>query len=134
MDLNMNLIKNMVTKYPKMVVGITIILTLFFGYYAIQVEINTDIKDMFPKDHPTITTFEDVGDAYGGSEFVVLILEHEEHVINLETLASIDYLTNEFEEIQGVNKVRSITNIDEIRGMDFTIEVGQFIDDLPQMR
>ncbi|WP_245579435.1 efflux RND transporter permease subunit [Halonatronum saccharophilum] len=132
MNLNMKFINNIVTKYPKLVVGITILVTIFFAYYASQVEINTDIKDMFPEDHPTINTFEDVGDAYGGSEFVVLILEHEEHVLNIETLERIDYLTNQFEDLQGVNKVRSITNIDEIRGMDFTIEVGEFIDELPQ--
>ncbi|WP_408954365.1 efflux RND transporter permease subunit [Natroniella sp. ANB-PHB2] len=132
MELNLDLIKKIIKKYPKVIIIFTILVSVFFAYHALQVEISTDIKDMFPEDHATLNTFEEVGDDYGGSEFIVLVLEDEDNIINLASLKDINYLTQTFEELRGVNEVRSITNIDEIRGVDFTVEVGEFIEELPQ--
>ncbi|MCK8825388.1 efflux RND transporter permease subunit [Fuchsiella alkaliacetigena] len=124
------LVQRFIKKYPKLIILVTILITVFFAYQALDVEIDTDMKEMFPDGHPTVETFDEISDEYGGSEYVVMILESE-NVINKDTLGNIDYLTEEFAEIEGVNKVRSISNIEEIHGEDFTIEIRDFIRDLP---
>lgn len=127
----MNIINRLVFQFPKVIIGIIILLTGFFGYQAFDIGINTDIKDMFPQDDPAVAVFDSVSEKYGGSEMIILMLG-DENIIDLQSLRNIDTLTRRFGKIEGINQVRSITNIEEIRGEGMTIEVGEFIQDLPK--
>ncbi|ADL13199.1 efflux RND transporter permease subunit [Acetohalobium arabaticum] len=126
----MKFIKDIVHKYPKGIIAITILITIFFAYQAADIQINTDIKKMFPEGDPVVDTFDRVSERYGGAEYVVLMLQ-DENIMDRESLGHIDEITTKMEEIEGVNKAQSITNIEEIRGQGFTVEVGDFIKDLP---
>ncbi len=129
----MKFIKSFVQKYAKGIIIMTILLTVFFAYQAIGVKINTDMKKMFPDGDPVVETFDKISDRYGGSEYIVLMLKDRD-IMDKETLQHIDYLTKKLEGIKGINKVRSITNIEEIRGKGFTIEIGEFIKEIPKTK
>lgn len=126
----MKFIKDFVHQHPKVIIVITILITIFFAYQAEDVQINTDIKKIFPEGDPVVDTFDRVSERYGGAEYVVLML-HDENIMDRESLGHIDEITTKMEQIKGVDKVQSITNIEEIRGQNFTVEVRDFIKDLP---
>jgi hypothetical protein len=126
----MKFIKDLVQKYPKVIIAVTILFTIFFAYQATNIKVDTDIKKMFPEGDPRVETFDRVSDKYGGSEYIVLMLK-DNNVMDQETLEHISYLTKEIEDIEGVNKARSISNIEEIRGNGFTVEVGEFVKKIP---
>ncbi|MBM7623570.1 efflux RND transporter permease subunit [Sporohalobacter salinus] len=126
----MQFIKDFVHKYPKMIIVVTILITIFFAYQAVDIQINTDIKKMFPEGDPVVDTFDRISEKYGGAEYVVLMLQ-DENIMDQESLEHIAEITTRMDKIDGVNKARSITNIEEIRGQGFTVEVGEFIKELP---
>jgi len=86
---------------------------------------------MFPEGHPAVEMFDEVSDKYGAAEFIVFVLG-DENMADVTSLRLVDSLTNAFAGIDGVEKVRSITNVEEIRGEGFTIEVGQLVPDIPR--
>ncbi|MEJ2051551.1 MAG: RND family transporter, partial [Calditrichota bacterium] len=122
----MQFIRNIVHRFPKTIIIVTLLITGFLGYHAFDISINTDLEHMFPENDPAVQTFDRISNEYGGSEFMVFVLEAPD-VLSMSSLRQIDSLTTSFSQITGVSKVRSITNIEEIRGEDFTIQVGQLI-------
>lgn len=129
----MKFVDKFVQKAPRLIIAVIILITLFFGYHAAQIEINTDIKDMFPEGHPALETFDHVSDKYGGSEYVIVLFE-DQNIIDTQTLSNIDSLTQSLDQLDEVNKVRSITNIEEITGSGMTVEVKEYLKEIPKTK
>lgn len=127
----MEFIQRLVHTYPKSIVLVTIILTALMGYKVPEISINTDLKSMFPAADPALNTFNRVSERYGGTEFIVLMLS-DDAIIDHSSLENIDQLTRRLATIGGVSQVRSITNIEAIRGDGLTIEVGRFMRQVPE--
>jgi len=124
------IIRNFVHRFPKSIVIITPAITGFLGFHAFDITINTDLKHMFPEDDPAVETFDRISEKYGGAEYIVFVLG-DDNMLDVRSLRLIDSLTTALEKVAGVTKVRSITNIEEIRGEGFTIEVGRLVPELP---
>lgn len=127
----MEIIRKFVHRYPKAIILVTLLITVFFGYHAFDISINTELKQMFPDDHPAVETFDRISEKYGGSEYILFVVG-DENIADVPGLRLIDSLTTAFSNIRGVEQVTSITNVDEIRGEGFTIEVGSLIPTLPE--
>ncbi len=127
----MKTIRDFVHRFPKLIVLITLAVTAFLGYHAFDITINTDLKHMFPEDDPAVETFDRISEKYGGTEYIVFVLG-DDNILDVRSLRLIDSLTVAFGKIAGVTQVQSITNIEEIRGEGFTIEVGQLVPELPK--
>ncbi len=125
------LIRNFVHRFPKTIIAVTLLVTAFFAYHVFDVSVNTELQQMFPPNHPAVETFDQVNEQYGGAEFVVFVLG-DSNMADVASLHLIDSLTTAFAGIAGVENVRSITSIEEIRGEGVTIEVGDLIPELPQ--
>jgi len=127
----MKTIQRLVHRFPKTVIIVTLGITAFLGYHARDITINTEMKSMFPADDPTVKTFDRVSEEYGGAEYVIIMLG-DENIIDPESLEHVHALTTRLDTIRGVTQVRSITNIEEIRGEGMTIEIAQFMPRLPE--
>lgn len=127
----MRIINKLVNKAPWIIIISVVLITLFFGSQAVQVEVETDMKEMFPEGHSALEIFEQVSDDYGGAEYIIVIFR-DSNILTQESLQNIDLFTGQMEDIEGTSNVRSITNVEEVRGRDFTVDVAEYMDQIPQ--
>lgn len=119
-----------VGKYPKTVIVVIILLTVFFCFGLTKIYMVTDPKEMLPEGHPVVAVYDEVNETFGGVEFVMVIMDMGEVFTN-SALHEIDQLTSDLERVKGVNSVMSITNIEEIKGVEGGIEVVELIEEIP---
>jgi len=119
-----------VSKYPKTVITVVILLTVFFYFGLTKIEVATDPKTMLPEGDPVVAAFDEVDETFGGAEFAMVILDMGE-VFTTNSLQEIDRLTLSLERVKGVSSVWSITNMEEIRGVEGGIEVKELIEEIP---
>ncbi|MCK4250057.1 RND family transporter [candidate division WOR-3 bacterium] len=119
-----------VGKYPKSIIAAVILLTVFFYFGLSKVDVVSDLEEMFPEDDPVKTAYDQVDATFGGAKFAMIILDMNE-VFSVSALQEIDRLTLDLEKVKGVNSVLSITNVEEIRGIEDGIEVVELIEEIP---
>lgn len=127
----MNSFSRFIQKYHKIVILFVVLLTAVSAYWATKVGMTTDIQDFFPADHPQMITYEEIEDEFGGAQYIMVAL-NTDNVFTRNTLTRIAELTAELEQVEGVNDVRSLTNIDEVKGTDWGVEVSALIEEIPQ--
>jgi len=129
----MNRFSALVVKYRKIIIIITIILTLFFGYFASKIKINSDTTTYLPKTDTIVRMFNHIGEEFGSNSLAIVVLDTKE-VFSQEVIEQISVLTQEFKLLDGVADVISLTNIIDIKKGEDGIEVGKLIDEynLPQ--
>ena len=119
------------TGYPRLVIAFILLITLFLGIFAFRVTMTTDIKAFFPEDDPRVQTYNEMEDLFGGAEYIMVALETE-NVFQAETLNKIKMITADFEQIEGVASVRSLTTIEDIKGTEFGLEISELIPEIPE--
>ena len=119
-----------VAKFPKVVIVMIVLLTVVFGFYAQRVGITTDIKSFFPEDHPQVISYDEISEKFGGVDRIMVALTTSD-VFSFTSLRTIEQLTQELEQLQGVTNVRSLTTIDEIAGSEWGIDVVPLIGEIP---
>lgn len=127
----MNSFSRFIQQYHKIVILFVVLLTAVSAYWATKVGMTTDIQDFFPADHPQMITYEEIEDEFGGAQYIMVAL-NTDNVFTRNTLTRIAELTAELEQVEGVNDVRSLTNIDEVKGTDWGVEVSALIEEIPQ--
>lgn len=126
----MDLLGRFVRRHPRKIVIGVLLFTVFFAYQARTVSVTTNIKDFFPAEHPQVLTYEAVEAAFGSAEFIMVAVSAPD-IFRQDTLTRIEQLTGELEALEGVARVRSITNMEEVRGSEWGIEVAALIEDIP---
>lgn len=126
----MQIIARLVHRYPRLIIAAVVALTLVFAYAAQSVTVTTDIKDFFPSDHPKVITYEEIEDKFGGAEYIMVAMTAPD-VFAQDTLLRIKGMTQQLEAVDGVSRVRSLTNVDEIKGTDWGVEVAPLMEDIP---
>lgn len=124
-------LQTLIRHHPGWVIAIVGVLTLVFGYGALRITVSTDLTNFFSEDDPRVVLFTETSDTFGGASYVMAAVQAEE-VFSLGGLQALDDLTRRLDEIPGVESVRSITSVEEIRGNDWGIEVSPMLQDLPQ--
>ena len=119
-----------VGKFPKTIIGVVLLLTVFFYFGFTKIEVLTDDRSILPEGDPVVAAFDEVDETFGGAEFAMVILDMGE-VFDAEALREIERLTLSLERVKGVNSVLSITNVEEIRGVEGGIEVVELIEEIP---
>ncbi len=127
----MDKLAQFVIKFSNSIKFAVVIVTLILGYYATQIKIKSGIEDIFPEVNPVVETFNKVTDLFGGMTYVVVMLE-DENILDYSSLQKIDQITKELEKIDVVEEVTSLTNIKDIKGNFFGIEVKNLIEKLPK--
>lgn len=117
-------------KHPLIVIMTIILLTFVAVYFARDVTMTTDIKDFFPEDDPRVMTYNQVEETFGSGEYIMVALETDD-LFNQRTLENIDQLSREFESLQGVSSVQSLTAIDEIKGVDGDLKIESLVAEIP---
>ncbi len=117
----------LVLKYRRSIIGLTIVLTLFFAYQLRFARVNSDLLSYLKPDDPAVQLFNRVGEEYAGTAMAMVGLEADD-VFQYATLQTINRLTEKIKQVPGVASVTSLTDILDIRGVEGGLEVGRLID------
>jgi predicted RND superfamily exporter protein len=91
-----------------------IALTAFLGYRVTSVRLDYDFEKFFPLNDEETNFFMDFRDKFKSeNDFLLIAVERENGVFDKSFLKDIDKLTTEFEKVDNVNFVNSITNQEE---------------------
>ncbi len=126
-----------VIKFRIAIIIITIGITGWLGYQASTLTINSDILSYLPQDKESVKIFNEVGKIFGGSSMGVIAFEAEDgDIFDSSTLKTVRNLTGEYEKIEGVRNVISITNILDIKKIEGGLEIGKLIppDQIPETK
>lgn len=127
----MSWIGRIVRNYPGWIIGVFAVITLIFAYGVLQLEFSTDVQSFFAEDDPRLEAFRRTNDTFGSSTYVLGVVSTD-NVFTVPVIRALDELTRELERVPGVASVRSITNVENVRGTLWGIEVAPMMDVLPE--
>ena len=102
--------------------------TLFFGNEIRSLKIDADILRSLPDEDPDARLLKKIGENFGGNNMGVIILETD-NIYQTSVLEHIQLLTDTLANIDGITTVSSLTNIINIKGGDYGIEIGKLVDE-----
>jgi predicted RND superfamily exporter protein len=123
----MALFSHLILKARIAFIVISFAITLLFVWFLKDIEINPDIPSYLPEDDPVVARFNKIGMAYGGNLMAMVVIESKD-IFTREQIEYINHLTSEFEILEGISYVTSITNVLDIRKGQFGIEIGRLVD------
>jgi predicted RND superfamily exporter protein len=117
-------------KWP--IIIIIALLTAFFSYQLTALKIDADVINSLPDDDSTAVLYTDIGNKYGGNTMGMVIIQAD-NIFDTKVLEDIKQVTDTIKYIDGISTVTSLTDVIDIKGSDWGIEIGKLIDeyDLP---
>lgn len=106
-------IDNRVFAYPKIVLVLILLVTLFFATRIPMVKIYSNFSDLLPQTHDYIQLHNEIKESFGGANVIVVGVEVENSdIFSNETLAKIHRITQSIDSLPGVNHnlVTSVTH------------------------
>lgn len=88
-------------------------------------------RTMAPRDTPEFAIFENFVEVFGESNDVFLIAFAADPMVTNENLAMIETIGDAIESLEYTRTVTSIANVKDIRGAGDTLDVVEFVGDLP---
>lgn len=121
--------------HPRLIVAITIFITILFAIQFPKIKIDTNPKHMLPATSDVRVWNDEVDRTFGLYEDVIVLgIVNEKGVFNKETLEKIKRLTDEILKIKGVASidVNSFTTITNVTAEKGTLRVAPLMTDIPE--
>lgn len=114
---------------------VSVVALTLSGVYLLRdgIRINSDVIDTLPEDDPVAVLFKQIGKDFKGSSVGLIALEAD-NILTKQGIADIGRITDSLKYNEQVATVTSLTNIIDIRGSKWGIEIGKLINEyeLPQ--
>lgn len=120
-----------VHRRPWVVVLTVIALTGLFIVGATRIKVSSSLREFYSQTDPKIRSLDLIDEAFGGSEYIMIAFPSE-RVFTPGGLRVLSGISDSLEELDGVGRVRSITNIAEVVGTPWGLEVSQILDHMPE--
>ncbi|MBI3584915.1 MAG: outer membrane lipoprotein-sorting protein [Nitrospinae bacterium] len=129
-----NFFSAIVMRYPKIIISITIVLTIFLGYGIIKLEVASEFGDDLPANDPLVQTKRYFQEVFGTKYLLFIGIEKTPTIYNPSTLQKVKDISEEIKHLNGIieDEVISIATANNIKGRDWGLEVGAFMKDVPQ--
>src|SRR3989338_5445115 len=124
-----------VLKHPKSMIGLVLILTLFFGMQFPKIAVDTDPKHMLPAASPVRQYNDQVERDFAlHPDVIVLGMVNPDGIFNPQSLKRLKDLTSAIREIPGVisRDVDSLTTVDNVISLKGELVVKPGLNDIPQ--
>jgi len=121
-----NTVINVILSRPRRILGVVMLFTLVFLYGFFQQSHNNHIEVFFESGDDRYATYQKFQEIFGNEEFSVVALEHRNLFTN-EKLSIIRELTDALKRINGVDRVVSITNVEEFFGTEEAIMLRRIV-------
>lgn len=126
----MKTLTRFVTKYNWLTIIVILGITVFFGVQMPNMTIDNSIDNMLPADHPAKLLYDRVDENFGGSDILVVALQSDS-VFSQTTLQQIYDLSYDFQMVDGVDDVMSMSTGKEMTGTEYGLEVSDLMADVP---
>jgi predicted RND superfamily exporter protein len=129
----MNLVEFSVNR-PKLVVLVTLILTLLLGVQFPKIKIDTDPENMLRENEPIRIFHRDVKKDFGIEELIVLGMVRDDGIFQKDSLEKIKRITDEILKIDGVitDDVISLTLTNNVMAKEGTLHVRPPMVEVPE--
>ncbi len=117
-----------IVRFRYFVISLVAIITVFMAYSLKDIAVNADVLSYLPEKDPSAELFMRLGESYGGNSIVIIGLSGQE-VFEPGMLSIVQQVTDSLRRVAGIGYVTSLTNVIDIRGSDFGIEIGRLIDE-----
>ena len=102
-------------KFPKVTISLTLLLNAFLMYGIQYIVQDDDMVKLLPKNIESITTFEDIRDEFGNSEFMYIAIGNKgSNAINPELLKIAWEMSEQIEGYDPIEEVISIPTASKI--------------------
>ncbi len=105
-----------------------IFLTAFFGIQLSKLTIDADVLSSLPDDDKHAVLLKKIGQNFGGNRMGIVILETD-NIYQTSVIEHIRTLTDTIAKIDGISSVSSLSNIINIKGGEYGIEIGRLVDE-----
>jgi uncharacterized protein len=106
-----------VLEYRRPILAVLLLLTAVFTFFFARHQHNNHISIFFKPDDPRFLSYKEYQKIFGNEEFTVIALESKDLFSN-EKLGILQLLTSALKLIDGVERVVSLTNVDEFFGTE----------------
>src|SRR5688572_6695375 len=95
---------NFLLKYRLPILLALTTITIFLGYKALEIRVNTNFFDLYPPSHPYIQLYQKYRQMFGTANVLVMAIETKEgDIFNIETINKLNWATLQTLETAGVN-------------------------------
>src|SRR5262245_36754642 len=126
----MKLLVRLALGAPRLTLALIGALTLWLGFYAREVRVDSSIVNLLPADDPDRAYHSQVTEVFGGEELVVVAVFADD-VFAPATLAKIDRLSKDLAAVKGIREVLGPTTVKGIRLDETGLRTGRFMRELP---
>ncbi len=122
-----------ITNNRRFIIGLVIVITGFLGFQLKNIQVDSDVISSLPDSDPHAVLLKQMSEKFGGNKLGIVIMEADD-LYSTEVLMHIRQITDSLSQMDAISSVTSLTNILDIRGSEFGIEVGRLVDewDLPE--
>ncbi|GGB86942.1 RND transporter [Marinobacterium zhoushanense] len=99
--------------YPKTILGLILLATLFFAAQVPNLKVYSDFADLLPQTHPYIQLHNEIKESFGGANVIIVGVEFtDKDIFDNDALARIHRITQAVDSLPGVNHnlVASVTH------------------------
>jgi len=94
-------------KRKNIVMGIILLITLFFGYFVSKLKVATVFDDLLPQGHEYIKVHNKFRHIFGGANHITIIVQVKQgDIFNKTTLGEIKWISEELFKIPGVDRFK----------------------------
>ncbi len=123
---------NFLLKYPKLIITLIILLSVFFGYKAFtKLELNNSIFTVMPSDHPAIKLDNEIKKNFNSREMILVGVISDDGIFNPRSLKKIKALSEEIGKITIVEEsdIRRLEEFAEQLSGNVKIQVDEILKD-----
>lgn len=119
-----------ILKYSLHIVVVTVILTIGALFFIPKIKLDSSVDALFNKKSKSYIEFEKWKKQFGSDDIIIVAFK-DDAIFSYKTLNLIDRLTQKFEVLKYVDKVRSLTNVNDIVGFEGDFIVRPLIEEIP---
>ncbi len=129
----MKAIARITTGYPRTVLFVLLVLTLYLGYGLTLLETRNNDDAELPKDDPIIATNDRFSEIFGEKHLVMVGIKSDD-IFRPSTLQKVIRLSEELKKVDGIveDEITSLATANNIKGREWGLEVGPFMEEVPQ--
>ncbi len=120
------------TQYPKSVITFLILLTMFFTYSSRSVERDHSMDRMIPPDEPIRMFYDEFREHFNIKSKIVIAVYHPDGIYTPAVLEQVYRITDKLKAMDLVEKVQSLSSIENIDSEDGMITVDVISETVPQ--
>jgi uncharacterized protein len=117
--------------HPWLTIFLTLAITIFAGYEALQVHVDSSTEGMMIEHDPAKDYYQETLKKFG-SDNVTVVFIRDPDLFTPAKLASMQKLVDAFQDIKGVSRVESLFSVTNFKGVGGSLETNPLLDGVPR--